>query len=59
MAEGRTNRGIARRLHLTERTVETHTGSIITKLGLHAGDEDHIRVLAVLAHLGQHRDPTR
>lgn len=58
MAEGRTNRGIARRLHLTERTVETHTGSIITKLGLLANDEDHIRVLAVLAHLGQHREPT-
>jgi len=51
MAEGRTNRGIARRLHLTERTVETHTGSIIGKLGLAASDEDHIRVLAVLAHL--------
>ncbi len=51
MAEGRTNRGIARRLHLTERTVETHTGSIIGKLGLAGSDEDHIRVLAVLAHL--------
>ena len=51
MAEGRTNRGIARRLHLTERTVETHTGSIIGKLGLAASDDDHIRVLAVLAHI--------
>ncbi|MEJ8277611.1 response regulator transcription factor [Pseudonocardia spirodelae] len=51
MAEGRTNRGIARRLHLTERTVETHTGSIMGKLGLAASDDDHIRVLAVLAHL--------
>lgn len=54
MAEGRTNLGIARRLHLTARTVESHTGSIIGKLGLMASDEDHLRVLAVLAHL-EHR----
>jgi DNA-binding NarL/FixJ family response regulator len=53
MAEGRTNRGIGRRLFLTERTVETHVASIITKLGLAASDEDHRRVLAVLAYLGQ------
>lgn len=33
MADGRTNRGIARRLWLTDRTVETHVRSIITKLG--------------------------
>ena len=36
MAEGRTNRGIARRLWLTERTVETHIASILAKLGLTA-----------------------
>jgi DNA-binding NarL/FixJ family response regulator len=51
MAEGRTNVGIARRLWLTDRTVETHVGSILAKLGLAAGDEDHRRVLAVLAYL--------
>ena len=34
MAEGRTNRGVARRLFLTERTVETHVAGIMTKLGL-------------------------
>ena len=34
MAEGRTNAGIARRLLLTERTVETHVAGIMTKLGL-------------------------
>lgn len=51
MAEGRTNAGIARRLWLTDRTVETHVRSIMGKLGLPASDEDHRRVLAVLAHL--------
>lgn len=51
MAEGRTNVGIARRLWLTERTVETHIGSIMAKLKLAATDEDHRRILAVLAYL--------
>jgi DNA-binding NarL/FixJ family response regulator len=53
MAEGRTNMGIARRLWLTERTVETHIGSIMAKLGLAADDESHRRVQAVLVYLGQ------
>lgn len=53
MAEGRTNLGIAKRLHLSERTVETHVTSILTKLDLtRSGDEDHRRVLAVLTYLG-------
>lgn len=51
IAEGRTNVGIARRLWLTERTVETHISSIFAKLNLHAGEEDHRRVLAVLTCL--------
>jgi len=51
MAEGRTNVGIARRLWLTDRTVETHVGSILAKLGLASSDEDHRRVLAVLVYL--------
>jgi DNA-binding NarL/FixJ family response regulator len=53
MAEGRTNAGIARRLWLTERTVEGHVASIFARLGLVATDDDHRRVLAVLAHLGE------
>ena len=53
MAEGRTNVGIARRLWLTPRTVETHVSNIMTKLGLAATDEDHRRVLAVLTYLDQ------
>lgn len=58
MAEGRTNAGIARRLWLTDRTVETHVGNIMSKLGLAETDDGHRRVLAVLAWLGvrqQHR----
>jgi DNA-binding NarL/FixJ family response regulator len=52
MAEGRNNAGIARRLFLTDRTVETHIASIMSKLGLVETREEHRRVLAVLAWLG-------
>ncbi|TXR56021.1 response regulator [Quadrisphaera setariae] len=58
MAEGRTNAGIARRLWLTQRTVEGHVASIFGRLGLVVTDDDHRRVLAVLAHLG-HAAPWR
>jgi DNA-binding NarL/FixJ family response regulator len=51
MAEGRTNAGIARRLWLTEKTVETHVRSILMKLGLPASSDDHRRVMAVLTYL--------
>jgi DNA-binding NarL/FixJ family response regulator len=51
MAEGRSNRGIAERLVVTEKTVETHVASILGKLGLEAEPDDHRRVLAVLAYL--------
>jgi DNA-binding NarL/FixJ family response regulator len=51
MAEGRTNAGIARRLWVTEGTVEKHVHSILAKLGLPDSDEDHRRVLAVLTFL--------
>jgi DNA-binding NarL/FixJ family response regulator len=51
MAEGRSNGGIARRLWVTEGTVETHVHSILSKLGLLQTDDDHRRVLAVLAFL--------
>lgn len=57
IAEGRTNIPIARRLWLTSRTVETHVGNILLKLGLPEAEEDHRRVLAVLAYLGA-RDHT-
>ncbi|HEY7272890.1 MAG TPA: response regulator transcription factor [Actinoplanes sp.] len=57
MAEGRTNVGIARRLWLTERTVETHVASIMAKLGLTADEETHRRVQAVLLYLGRTATP--
>ncbi len=51
MAEGRSNLGIAERLFVTEKTVETHVASILGKLGLEPGADDHRRVLAVLEYL--------
>jgi DNA-binding NarL/FixJ family response regulator len=52
MAEGRTNAGIARRLWVTEGTVEKHVHSIFVKLRLPETNDDHRRVLAVVAFLG-------
>jgi DNA-binding NarL/FixJ family response regulator len=51
MAEGRTNAGIAKALVVTPGAVEKHVTSIFGKLRLAAGDDDHRRVLAVLAFL--------
>ena len=52
VAEGRTNLGVARRLALTERTVETHIANIMAKLDLLESTDEHRRVLAVLTWLG-------
>ncbi len=52
MAEGRSNRAIAERLFIAERTVEKHVNSILTKLRIAGSQDDHRRVLAVLAYLG-------
>ena len=52
IAEGRSNRAIAERLVITERTVEKHVKSILGKLRIAGSPEDHRRVLAVLAYLG-------
>jgi DNA-binding NarL/FixJ family response regulator len=51
MAEGRTNRAIAAELFLSERGVERHVTSIFSKLDLPTTEQDHRRVLAVLAYL--------
>jgi DNA-binding NarL/FixJ family response regulator len=51
VAEGLTNSAIARRLVLTERTVEGHVRSVLMKLRLPDGEDAHRRVLAVIAYL--------
>lgn len=51
MAEGRSNRGIATRLGIEEKTVEYHVTQILGKLGIEPVGEDHRRVLAVIMWL--------
>jgi DNA-binding NarL/FixJ family response regulator len=51
VAEGMSNRAIASRLFITERTIEAHITQIFMKLGLPESADDHRRVLAVLAFL--------
>jgi len=51
MAEGRSNAAIARRLVVSEAAVAKHIGSLLTKLDLPPAEDDHRRVLAVLAFL--------
>jgi DNA-binding NarL/FixJ family response regulator len=52
MAEGASNAGIARRIYVTEGTVEKHVRSILSKLRLPETKDEHRRVLAVIAFLG-------
>src|SRR5262245_29606747 len=51
MAEGLTDRGIAERLWVTPKTVETHVRHILRKLDIPSGTEHNRRVHAVLAQL--------
>jgi DNA-binding NarL/FixJ family response regulator len=51
VAQGLTDRGIAERLWLSPKTVETHVRHILTKLSLPADGDHNRRVLAVLAFL--------
>lgn len=58
ISEGRSNGAICDRLHLSKKTVETHVRSIFRKLDLTPTDDDHRRVLAVIAYLRSERLPT-
>jgi DNA-binding NarL/FixJ family response regulator len=51
IAEGRTNAAVARAMVITPGAVEKHISNIFAKLSLPATDDDHRRVLAVLAFL--------
>jgi DNA-binding NarL/FixJ family response regulator len=51
IAEGRSNAAVARALVVTLGAVEKHISNIFAKLDLPATDDDHRRVLAVLAYL--------
>jgi len=51
LAEGLSNSAIARRLVVTERTVQAHTTQIFQKLQLEANPDSHRRVMAVVTYL--------
>jgi DNA-binding NarL/FixJ family response regulator len=53
LAEGRSNRAIAKQLYLSPRAVERHIQAIFGKLRLPDSEDDNRRVLAVLALLGR------
>jgi DNA-binding NarL/FixJ family response regulator len=51
MAEGKSNKGIAESLFVTQAAVEKHITGIFDKLELDLGPTEHRRVLAVLSYL--------
>ena len=53
LAEGRSNRAIAKQIYLSPRAVERHIQAIFAKLRLPESADDNRRVLAVLALLGR------
>jgi DNA-binding NarL/FixJ family response regulator len=58
MAQGMTNTGIAKRLFLSERTVEAHVRRLLLKLDIVDSEDANRRVIAVLLHLGVRTAPT-
>ena len=59
MAEGKSNRGIAQDLVITQAMVEKHVTSIFQKLGLGPAGTEHRRVHAVLAYLRVNYSPRK
>lgn len=57
MAQGYSNAGIAERLVLSMKTVESHNRQIFSKLGLAPARDDSRRVLAVLTYLRSGSEP--
>jgi DNA-binding NarL/FixJ family response regulator len=53
LAEGRSNRAIAKQMFLSPRAIERHVQAIFSKLRLRDTEDDNRRVLAVLALLGR------
>ena len=53
LAEGRSNRAIAKQMFLSPRAIERHVQAIFEKLALPESEDDNRRVLAVLALLGR------
>ncbi len=51
VAEGLSNKAVAARLFVTDRTVEAHMAQVFSKLGLQGSPDQHRRVLAVLTLL--------
>jgi DNA-binding NarL/FixJ family response regulator len=51
VAEGFSNKAVAERLFVTDRTVEAHMAQVFSKLGIDESPESHRRVLAVLTFL--------
>jgi DNA-binding NarL/FixJ family response regulator len=51
MAEGKSNRGIAETLFVSEAAVEKHVSAIFRKLGIESTANEHRRVLAVVRYL--------
>lgn len=57
MAQGLTNTGIAKRLVLSERTVEAHVRRLLLKLDIPDSEDANRRVVAVLLHIGVRAAP--
>jgi DNA-binding NarL/FixJ family response regulator len=57
MAEGRSNRGIADSLLISQASVEKHVTAIFRKLDLEPADTEHRRVHAVLTYVRQRDRP--